>query len=415
MFLRSIEVSDFVCFPHLEVAFDGEEAGARRSTVLIGENESGKSTLLKAIALITAGSDSLPLLCPRPKRWVRLGAEQARIDATLATAEGELRHISLEISAEDGARELMHRNRDSLEQLDRALMHSDRNYFVAGYGASRRIGNAGFRSDYSERWPDRASSVATLFDPSRELVPFESWAMDLDYRRDDEGRAIVRDVLTRFVPGMAFAGIDKTEGTVLFESLDGPVPLNSLSDGFQNVIAWVGDLLFRVVKTFGDFSDPLSARGLLLIDEVDLHLHPVWQKRLLDLLRTQLPNMQMVLTTHSPITAQQADEDSLFFLKRDPDGAHIHQFSGSPGMFRINQLLTSEAFGLETDESAKIENLKSRYDDLFNKDEPTPEEREELLVLGQDLRGIAIDARSTLTQEQQGLMQQLLTQKSSDL
>ena len=67
------------------------------------------------------------------------------------------------------------------------------------------------------------------------------------------------------------------------------------------VAAWIGDLLYRITETFEDYRAPLEARGLLLVDEIGLHLHPSWQRQLLDYISRKLPNFQRVVTTHSPM------------------------------------------------------------------------------------------------------------------
>ena len=99
----------------------------------------------------------------------------------------------------------------------------------------------------------------------------------------------VRKVLSDFLPELTFSKIDKKNRALLFKTEDGLVPLESLSDGYQNVAAWVGDLLYQITEIFDDYNNPLTVRGLLIIDEVDLHLHPKWQRILLDFLNTQLP------------------------------------------------------------------------------------------------------------------------------
>ena len=93
---------------------------------------------------------------------------------------------------------------------------------------------------------------------------------------------------------------------------------------------WIGDLLYRVLENFRDLKEPLTARGLLLIDEVDLHLHPKRQRELLSRLDQQFPNFQFVVTTHSPMTAQQAGEGELHCLTREAGKIQLYQFSGNP-------------------------------------------------------------------------------------
>ncbi|MEE8304720.1 MAG: AAA family ATPase, partial [Candidatus Tectomicrobia bacterium] len=219
------------------------------------------------------------------------------------------------------------------------------------------------------------------FDPDALLNPLESWAMDLDYVHNRTGIRTVRHVLSQFLPQVTFHRIDKKNGRLLFKTPDGIVPLQALSDGYQNIAAWVGDLLYRITEVFEDYRDPLNARGLLLIDEVDLHLHPNWQRELLAFLGRHLPNFQCIVTTHSPMTAQQAGQGHLHYLRREDGHLHIEPFTGTPSRLLVNQLLMSHAFGVASDESLDLQQKKDRYRQLRDQDALSANEEAELTAL----------------------------------
>ena len=411
MFLKSLELENIRCFPHLFVDFDLPGGSNRKWSVVLGENGTGKSTLLRSIALIKAGSDALPGLVGQPGNWIRKGAETARIRAEIETKEGQARAIELVIGIKDSISEIIARSRESLAPLNAALEHTQRNYFVAGYGSSRRLGGRVFsgQNEGGSFSLPRARSVISLFDRYAELNPLESWAMTLDYRSDGAGMNAVAQVLNDFLPEMTFSRIDKRSEALLIKTPDGEVPLQQLSDGYQSVAAWVGDLLYRVTETFEDYSSPLSIRGLLIVDEIDLHLHPKWQRRLLDFLNDRLPNMQLVVTTHSVVTAQQAPEGSLFFLQRGTDGVGIQGFAGDPGKLLVNQLLMSEAFGHAVDESLVVEQAKERYRAVARRDASQPEmaaaKAEVEKTIGSDY-GVG-DDKAFLTPDQRRLLEKI--------
>lgn len=150
----------------------------------------------------------------------------------------------------------------------------------------------------------------------------------------------------------------------MFSTPDGEMALNLLSDGYQNVLAWIGDLMFRINENFKNFNEPLKARGLLLIDEIDLHLHPRWQRQLHAFLLNKLPNFQIIATTHSPLTAQQADENELYALRRERRKVELVPFRGAPNKMLLHQILMSPVFGLETDESLKVEEAKTKIREI---------------------------------------------------
>jgi hypothetical protein len=306
----------------------------------------------------------------------------------LVTAESEERILRLWIERDTTLSTFAARNRRSLALLDKALAHADRNYFVVGYGASRRL-NTGENSWYAGsgfyRNP-RSGNVATLFNGDAPLNSLTAWAVDLDYRTKD-GLAVVREALDDFLPGVTFDSIDKDQKQLLFKTPDGIIPLPQLSEGYQNMTAWIGDLLYRVSNTFKDHSNPLQARGLLLIDEIDLHIHPVWQRHLLAFIEKKLPRFQIVATTHSPLTAQQAGEGELFTLRRGDGGeVLLVPFAGAPRKMLLHQLLMTDAFGLATDESVEVESKKNTYRSLRDKPKRTRKENQALKQLSDELK-----------------------------
>jgi hypothetical protein len=260
MFLQRLVLENVRSIEHLDLPVDDGDEGTRKWTLLLGENGCGKSTVLKSAALVLAGSDALSDLLVEPESWIRLGSEAALIRADLRTSRGEERTVSLELRRGESLLELFERNRTSLKQLDDALRHTPRNYLTVGYGVSRRLTDpryAGSRNGSPFAKP-RARSVATLFAPDAELTPLQTWAVDLHYRREDEGLRLIEETLRHLLPGVEFAGIDRESQQLLFHTLDGLIPLRLLSDGYQNMAAWCGDLLYTVTQVFGDYDEPLS-------------------------------------------------------------------------------------------------------------------------------------------------------------
>jgi hypothetical protein len=202
--------------------------------------------------------------------------------------------------------------------------------------------------------------VATLFSGDATLMSVEQWAMDLDYRRGERGLAVVRRSLDSMMPGVQFDRVDKRSRQLRFKTPDGKLPLSQLSDGYQSMAAWCGDILYRISETFADYINPLTARGILLLDEIDLHLHPLWQRQLVKFLAQTLPNFQIIATTHSPITAHQAGRGELFVLKRPSKSAaaELVSYEGAPNELLLQQIIQSPMFGVQTLDSVKVSELR---------------------------------------------------------
>ncbi|MGB1109955.1 MAG: AAA family ATPase [Gammaproteobacteria bacterium] len=382
MFLAEIELENVRSFPSLRLNFTGENDKTRRWTYILGENGIGKSTLLKAIALVTAGSDALSELIGDPDAWIRTGQDQCRIRAVLRTARNESRPVELIIKRGHGIRDLMSTNHEGLSLLDDALSHTLRNYPVIAYGVSRRSADAGKFSIGQDQSPfehDRARSVATLFTSDARLTPIEQWAMDMEYRRGQEGLEIIQSAFRQLIPHVSFHGIDKENRRLLFKTPDGVVPYQYLSDGYQTIVGWIGDLLYRVTETFSNYKDPFKARGLLMLDELELHLHPLWQRKLTDFLKARLPNFQVIATTHAPLTAHQAGLNELFFIRRGK-GKHpeLSQYEGEPRQLMLHQLLQTPAFGLDTLDSQYVEGMRDELKRLRAKKTLSPAQQTRL-------------------------------------
>lgn len=362
MFLRKLKIQNVRSIEQLELSFlDGEDS-TRKWTLLLGENGTGKSSVLRSIGLVMAGSEALSDLLVNTDSWIRVGKQECTIEAELITADKKQRDVRLNIKRGDKIRDVFNRNKETLDLLDRAIEHADRNYLTIGYGVSRRLSDDKSLSRQESMKSPRAQCVATLFKPDAKLTPLESWAMDLDYRRPD-GWRVVKNALNEFLPDVKFKKIDKEHKRLIFKTLDGDVQLSFLSEGYQNVLSWCGDLLFRITEIFKDYKRPLNSRGLLLIDEVDLHLHPIWQRSLIQFINSKLPNFQIIATTHSPLTAHQAREGELYFLKRDEETKlpKLINYEGDPSKLLLHQLLMSPIFGLQTADSLQVEQMKEEY------------------------------------------------------
>jgi hypothetical protein len=153
------------------------------------------------------------------------------------------------------------------------------------------------------------------------------WLLDHDWESYQRGEVeagydLVKRAILRCLPEaeqMRFAPTRK-EAVVAFRRR-GEQPFSNLSDGQRNVLALVGDLAVKAVKlnyeSLGDES-LVKTSGVVLIDEVDLHLHPTWQRVVIENLRTTFPNLQFIATTHSPFIVQTLREGELVMLEGQP-------------------------------------------------------------------------------------------------
>ena len=155
--------------------------------------------------------------------------------------------------------------------------------------------------------------------------------IDLDYRayrRDApairgmvEKAASIASEVTEGYP-IRFVRVDEDEDGLFpqFETRDGLVPLNVLSQGTQSLIQWLARLPIDMAEYYDYPEDLEQRRGVLIIDEIDAHLHPSWQRRIIPALTGHFPNLQIFCSTHSPLMLAGLKAGQVQLLDRDEDG-----------------------------------------------------------------------------------------------
>lgn len=132
--------------------------------------------------------------------------------------------------------------------------------------------------------------------------------------QDPELRA-VRDAVAELMPGFDRLRILRKPTPVMVVTKNGlEFRLDQLSDGERNLIAMTGDLARRLVAAHGPKAEPRQAEGIVLIDEVDQHLHPAWQRKVLPALQRAFPKVQFIVTTHSPQVLSSVAASSIVLL-----------------------------------------------------------------------------------------------------
>jgi hypothetical protein len=116
-----------------------------------------------------------------------------------------------------------------------------------------------------------------------------------------------------------------------------------------SLIGWVGILLQRLYEVYGTDEDPKQRYALVLMDEIDAHLHPAWQQSLIGELSTIFPNVQFVATTHSPLIVGGMRPEQILRFARDEDQKVVaYKVEEEMTIGRADQILTSDLFGLQS-------------------------------------------------------------------
>jgi predicted ATP-binding protein involved in virulence len=355
-------------------------------TLLLGNNGGGKSTILRAIALALSGNDS---------RLSTLGSRLLRSGANVGTIEigiGSTRIVSTLVR--DGNSVIVRSPQTTALQAGQVL--------VLAFPALRGITTAQLHGP-TAAGPLNPSveDVLPLLQGSVDvrLNDLQQWIVNTVLRaeKNSTGReaqmlATFQDLIAEMVPGghVKFSRLDRTLWTVFMDTGDGEIPLDGMSQGMSSILNWIGVLLQRLYDVYPESSNPEGEPGLVLIDEIDAHLHPRWQRQLVALARRHFPNVQVIASSHSPLLAGAVERDELRIVERDLDTEEMRadppreDLSGQ----KVEDILTSSLFSLRTTRSPDAEAIIKRYFVLFEKLSPTNDEERELAELGEKLEAL---------------------------
>ena len=221
-------------------------------------------------------------------------------------------------------------------------------FFFVGYGVSRTVESpAKVDSSLRRRLRHvRYERVAGLFEEQATLMPLAGWLPTLqatNLPRYQEIEVLLNELLPE---GTDFHG-KMLNGDYTFSHRELGVSFSALSDGFRAYIGWIGDLLYHMCQCCPDGTALADYRGIVMIDEVDLHLHPQWQLEVLPTISRTFPQLQFLCTTHSPIVAGTVESANLFLLLAEGETS---SFLTTPERevhgLTADQILTSSHFGL---------------------------------------------------------------------
>ena len=167
-------------------------------------------------------------------------------------------------------------------------------------------------------------------------------------------------------------------GGVLVRTPYGRVPLDQVSLGYRTMFAWTVDIGWRLIERYPDSRNPLHEPAIVLVDEIDLHLHPRWQREVRKTLTGHFPRVQFIATAHSPLMAQSSLDANVAVVRRSGDHAEIVNDPMVIKEWRLDQLITSDLFGLDSARSPTVAAEQKLRSTLLEKPELTPAERDEL-------------------------------------
>jgi predicted ATP-binding protein involved in virulence len=387
--ITSVTLRNIGPFDEIELSLD------RSWTVLLGENGVGKSTILKAIAVGLCGEDAKDFAGELIKVR-RQSPNQAQSTETgtiiLKTSHNHNGYVTN--IRRTGTRV-------EVESLSGRLSDAE-DRLVVGFPALRtmsrlRAERRDIRGTLGQSTPDDLLPLITG-GPDPRLDKLKGWILSLDHAANqidtsDVDRKNYKRVLDTFfrvieelTPGLTIkkGEVNAITGQISLKTDDGEVPLEAVSQGTTSLLGLAGILLQRLNEFYGQ---EVNKSALVLIDEIDAHMHPLWQKLITTKLHDIFPAVQFIATTHSPLIVSSLKKDNVRIFARDSGTGNVQvgephkEFEG----LRSDQILTSELFRMQTTRSLdtveKIRNLS----ELLAKNDRAPDEDEKVSTLTREL------------------------------
>lgn len=341
-YVTSVSLSNFKGFKNFTFKMPQADSSFQAPcAILLGENSTGKSTLLQALCLALMGPESLKkmgldysLFLSREKsNWHMIERNTASVEVEFDIGS----KINVKIDSDtstligDGSPPMM------------VLAYGARRYFRDGHGDERR----------------NAATNLSLFNPLATISDPTIW---LQKCNKDQFSAVARAMHEVLALKQSDHIFRDDYGNVQIKAHGRATPIHQMSDGYKSLLSMAIDIMRRMVERWGNLE---KARGIVLIDEVETHLHPRWKMQVMGALRRAMPQVQFIVTTHDPLCLRGMYDGEVHVFARDAED-EIIQLESLPSVIglRTEQLLTSDYFGLASTSDPELEGMIHEYESL---------------------------------------------------
>ena len=382
--------------------------------ILLGDNGFGKTTILDAMATAMA---------PYPAQFPGISDFQLSdmdvhinrqgrksnyliVDAMLSDGDMKMASVRYRKGTQNPPKANYEQLKQAATDKKNAILNGERNVelpIFAYYGTGRGHFSVPERRRGFQQTFDRWDCYKNAINPETDFKRFFGW---FDLMEDEERRTkerlknfdyrspvleVVRRALSEIVSSYKNPRIETRPLRFIMDRVDGneshELRIEQLSDGYKIIIAMVADLAARMAEANPDMDNPLDSTGIVLIDEIDLHLHPRWQREILCKLTRVFKNIQFVVSTHSPIIVVGAAEIAQVINLNNINNV-TDMSEGDIAISNVGQVLLSNLFGLEYLQSPAWDDKIRERDTLLAKPELNAEENARLAQLDGEMKGL---------------------------
>jgi len=353
MYVNRIVISNVRIIDYLVIDFKSPYKGWH---VILGDNGSGKSTLIRSVALALIGPNDAIALRTNWKDWLGRDGRQTYIRLDIFKHDEFDKYsgksapmkkylvpnfIGFEKDHENGLINITHNHNSKgpsgkLINAARYNWGKGSGWFSAAYGPFRRF--TGGNSDWNKIFysSPKVGAHLSVFGEDIALTEAIEWLKELDYKRLkekefsnelSEAESIFQSI-KHFINNSELlpheASFEKVEDVPIFKDGEGNlIPVTQLSDGYRSILSLTFELIRQLINTYGQsivFKDifktnEINVPGVVLIDEIDAHLHPSWQTKIGNWFTKHFPLLQFIVTTHSPLICRASEKGSIWRLK----------------------------------------------------------------------------------------------------
>ncbi len=363
MYIKKIEIKNIRSINNFEMEFDDDAAGWH---VVIGDNGSGKSSVVRSVAAVLIGPDQILAVLPVWDEWLRTGVTEGQIHLELirdsvldnmSQSPPPKKRIVNEYTLKRNGKVTLSTNANQKSLNPNNYNWGDRGgWFSVAYGPYRRFtgGDAKWNKVYYSA--EKAGAHLSVFGEDIALTEALDWLKELDRKRlkqrEDTQANQVNEPGSNYITlsdklfndlknfinqsgllphGALFDKID-IDGEVVFVDGNGnTIKVIQMSDGYRSILSLTFELIRQLVRVYGQervFKNTTNSRGtdlaynpividlpgVVLIDEIDAHLHPTWQTRIGQWFTKYFPCIQFIVTTHSPLICRACDKGTIWRL-----------------------------------------------------------------------------------------------------
>ncbi len=376
MYINKIVISNIRSIPSFTMEFQ-QKPGWH---VIIGDNGSGKTTLIRSIALALVGQEEAMALRQDWSQWLRVGSDRGEILLEIEQ-DKKLDYQSAPKNASKANYLLVKLDFVTRGKFPRFFNWvNGRGWFSAAYGPFRRF--TGGNKDLEKLFHSNPKLAAHLSAFGEDVALSESleWLKTLQYKKlesKEEGKLL--DLITKFIneggllPHNTLLSEVSSDGIYFTDGNGSKIPVIELSDGYRSVLSLTFELIRQLIQTYdselvfekinqGEMYIDLP--GVVLIDEIDVHLHPTWQVKIGNWFLKYFPKIQFIIATHSPLICRAAEHGSIWQLAAPGSSNESAEIKGNEQKRliygNILDAYSTEAFGQNVTRSESSHNMQDR-------------------------------------------------------